>query len=218
MLPHSSLSSRLNFMATDKCAIASLRGGLFSVPCTYYYMLSPPSLFWTSRQLNHRLPEKKGSQKLCSNTHFLLCRLPNLQVVWWLRRLGTFRRPQSDSRSRAQALSLPGRVAFPSCYMSASNFLCFCFKFVVYIPTAKQTNPWFGFYFITQMFHFRDQIVPPPNRLLYLNYKSKGKLLDNIWFFPFLCAHFYNAFMSAGAKIKSPWSSDSFMASHMQEV
>lgn len=144
-------------MATDKCAYkeACFRFLVLIIICY------PPSPFLTLKQLNHSLPEKRGSQKLRSNIHFLLCRLPNLQVVWWLRRLGTFRRPQSDSGSRAQALSLPGRVAFPPCFTTASNFLCFCFKFVVYIPTAKQINPWFGFYSITQMFHFRDRVATP---------------------------------------------------------
>lgn len=148
----SSLSSQPLFMATHKYASSSLLGSLFSVPCIFIIMLFSIT-FLDLEAVKAQLAREKGSWKPSSYTHFLLCRLPSWQVVW-LRRPGTSRRLQSDSWSRTQ--HFPILVASPSGCISASTFLCFCSKFVLFTPTAKQTNPLLDFYFITKMFHLRN--------------------------------------------------------------
>lgn len=116
-----------------------------------------PSLFWTSRQLKSQLAREKGNFRHHVLIPISLC--TDFQVGRYLmtQRLLMSKRPQSNQERSHHAFSLPGTGWLPhTCCISAPDSLGLHFKFVLFIPIAKQTNPLLSFYFIIKILHLRE--------------------------------------------------------------
>lgn len=157
-----SLSSQLHFIATDKYASTSLLGSLFSVPCTYYQMLFSIT-FLDLGAVKAQLAREKGNLRNHVPTPISFC--ADFQAGRWSDR-EHWGLPKDCKVTLGQEPNPSLSWWLPHLAALQHQISYVCFKFVLFTPIAKQTNPLLNFYFITKVPHLRNQIPSPTYRLL----------------------------------------------------
>lgn len=125
---------------------------LLSVPCLIVIIRYPPAHCWTSRQLNHSWPEKRGILETMSLYLFPFAQTTKRAGGLMMEEAADVQKIKKWPRANRSLLSPWTGGLSHVCCMSALNFLHFCFNFVLFIPIAKQTNPLLGFYFIIKYY------------------------------------------------------------------
>ena len=110
---------------------------------------------WTSRQLNHSWPEKRGILETMSLYLFPFAQTTKRAGGLMMKETADVQKITKWPRANPSPLSPWTGGLSDICCMSALNFLHFCFNFVLFIPIAKQTNLLLGFYFIIKYYNVK---------------------------------------------------------------